>query len=172
MSSNNIINLILNLILKKKNSAQGFTLIELLVVFIIIGILSVVALPNLLSQVGKSRESEAKYALGSIGRLQQAYHFENGVFASQVANLGNTDVSVTAKYHNITDATVANAQRVEHEANALDAVGDGVRNFAVGVYYNAGIYDVVLCQSRDVGGSVNVGNAPVDDCTDNGVKLK
>ena len=68
----------------KKNGEEGFTLIELLVVVIIIGVLAAVALPNLLNQVGKARETELKNAAGTVNRSQQAYHFERQVFADNV----------------------------------------------------------------------------------------
>ena len=66
--------------LNNKKGEKGFTLIELLVVVIIIGVLAAVALPNLLGQVGKARESEAKTALGALNRGQQSYHLEASQF--------------------------------------------------------------------------------------------
>ena len=62
--------------LNKKNQNKGFTLIELLVVVIIIGVLAAIALPNLLNQVAKGRQAEAKNNLGAINRAQQAYRLE------------------------------------------------------------------------------------------------
>ena len=68
--------------LANKKGNKGFTLIELLVVVIIIGVLAAIALPNLLGQVGKARESEAKSQLGAINRAQQAFFTERGSFAT------------------------------------------------------------------------------------------
>jgi len=79
MNANLKSKLLLNLAKNKKD--QGFTLIELLVVIIIIGVLSAVALPNLLSQVGKARESEAKNGVSTVNRTQQAYFTERTEFA-------------------------------------------------------------------------------------------
>ena len=68
--------------LNNKKGNKGFTLIELLVVVIIIGVLAAIALPNLLGQVGKARQSEAKNNLGAVNRGQQATRLEDGVFGT------------------------------------------------------------------------------------------
>ena len=82
-------NLIKTLANKKGN--KGFTLIELLVVVIIIGVLAAIALPNLLGQVGKARESEAKSTLGAMNRAQQAFFAEKSRFAGSPLDGSNFD---------------------------------------------------------------------------------
>ena len=78
--------------LRNKKGDKGFTLIELLVVVIIIGVLAAVALPNLLGQVAKGRQAEAKNNLGAINRSQQAHRLEEARFG--VIEPGNVQVAV------------------------------------------------------------------------------
>lgn len=72
---------------RKKKGDEGFTLIELLVVVIIIGILAAIALPSLLGQVNKAKQSEAKNNVGAVNRAQQAFFLENQVFATSLSAL-------------------------------------------------------------------------------------
>jgi type IV pilus assembly protein PilA len=73
---------------RERENSQGFTIIELLVVFIIIGILSALALPSFLNQANKAQQSEAKTYIGSMNRAQQAEYSERGNFTTDISILG------------------------------------------------------------------------------------
>jgi len=79
-------------------SSDGFTLIELMTVILIVGILSALALPSLLSNTGRARQAEAKSNIGIINRSQQAYYLEKNEFASSLPELGLDIPSTTNNY--------------------------------------------------------------------------
>ncbi len=153
--------------LRNKKGNKGFTLIELLVVVIIIGVLAAVALPNLLGQVGKARETEAKNGVGTINRAQQAYHFEKRTFSPDVsqANLAAQNplgVILTSDFYEFSvdgvagagsgDANnaviIANPNGTTATAGAVQAENNGVRTYAGGINHASGVYDTVVCQSN------------------------
>ncbi len=114
----------------KKNANKGFTLIELLVVVIIIGVLAAIALPNLLGQVGKARESEAKSTVGALNRAQQGYFTEKAAFATST---GQLEVPTgDEKYYGIS-VSAAGVQL----ADGKDNLKNGTRDYMGGVSYNS-----------------------------------
>ena len=160
---------------KADNNEKGFTLIELLVVVIIIGVLAAVALPNLLSQVGKARESEAKTGVGSINRAQQTYHFERQQFANGVTVTAASNplgVVLSPDYYSFTVSASGGSSATVSATDAA-AASNGTRNYAGGIGFSAGAYDSALCQSNDVGGSASANVSTLTDvgCSQ-GTKLK
>ncbi len=80
--------------------AKGFTLVELVIVIIIVGILSIVAVPIYRGYTKRAYASEGRALLGSIQTAQKVYFAENGAYygTSGVVNAvtGNTLFDVDA----------------------------------------------------------------------------
>ena len=157
--------------LKKHDDNTGFTLIELLVVIIIIGVLSAVSLPNFIKQIGKARETEAKNQLGSLARSQQAYHFEKQMFADTLNKL-TINGSFSPKYYNFDNLTAPNSDLVKHQAIAQNPTSFQTSNYAMGVYYNSGLFEVSLCQGKEISEVVDVANTAGGACSNGGFKIK
>jgi len=67
---------------------RGFTLIELMVTVAIIGILAGIAYPSYLSQVRKSRRSDAVQGLALLQQAQERWRSNNAIYASNAQMTG------------------------------------------------------------------------------------
>ena len=90
---------------------RGFTLIELLVAVAIAGILMAIAYPSYMSQVRKSRRSDAVAALARVQQAQERWRANNTTYASSITNLATLETGLTSTsekgYYSIATAVVA-----------------------------------------------------------------
>jgi type IV pilus assembly protein PilE len=75
-----------NRIVAKK--LKAFTLTEVLVVLVIVGILVLLALPNLLPLITKAKSTEAKIQLEHVYTLERTYFYEKSKYSNDLAAIG------------------------------------------------------------------------------------
>lgn len=76
---------------------KGFTLVELVIVIVIVGILSIVAVPIYRGYTRKAMATEGKALLGAIQTAQKIYFAENAFFATQNATAFSSSLDVDAR---------------------------------------------------------------------------
>ena len=73
---------------KCNHKISGYTLTEILVVLVIIGILVLLALPNLLPLITKAKSTEAKVQLEHLHTQQKNYFYERSKYSNNLTALG------------------------------------------------------------------------------------
>jgi len=119
-----------NKILKKKLPA--YTLNELLVVLVIIGILVLIALPNLMPLISKAKSVEAQTNLGHLYTLEKNYFYMYSKYSTNIVELGFEQeklVTNNGSANYLFEVVEAGASGFKAKATAVvDFDGDGVFN--------------------------------------------
>jgi len=84
-----------NSLLTKK--VKAYTLTEILVVLVIIGILVLLALPNLLPLITKAKSTEAKMQLQHVQTLQKNYFYEKSKYSADLTEIGFIQEKLTTE---------------------------------------------------------------------------
>src|SRR4051812_34511982 len=67
---------------------QAFTLTEVLVVLVIVGILILLALPNLMPLITKAKSTEAKVQLEHLYTLEKTHFYEKSKYSADLNEIG------------------------------------------------------------------------------------
>src|ERR1700744_1495414 len=113
---------------------KAYTLTEILVVLVIIGILVLLALPNLLPLITKAKSTEAKLQLGHLQTLEKNYFYEHSKYSKDLTEIGFIQEKLStdskdgrANYRiEITDAT--NTTFTAKATAVVDFNGNGIFN--------------------------------------------
>jgi type IV pilus assembly protein PilE len=122
----------MNLMLNKK--VKAYTLTEILVVLVIIGILVLLALPNLMPLITKAKTTEAKLQLEHLAKLEQTYFYEHSKYSTDLAELGFIQEKLSSdgkdgKANYKIEITSATNNTFTAKATAVaDFDGDGIFN--------------------------------------------
>ena len=113
---------------------KAYTLTEVLVVLVIIGILVLLALPNLLPLITRAKSTEAKVQLEHLQLLEKNYFYEHSKYTKDLTELGFIQETLStdskdgrANYRiEITDAT--NTTFTGKATAVVDFNGNGTYN--------------------------------------------
>lgn len=111
---------------------RAFSLPELLVVLVIIGILVLIALPNLMPLISKAKSTEAQQQLVFLHTLQQSHFYTYSRYSSSLEELGFEQQKLTSEGGNANyriEIVEASEKGFKATATAVvDFDGDGTYN--------------------------------------------
>ncbi|MBQ3834983.1 MAG: prepilin-type N-terminal cleavage/methylation domain-containing protein [Elusimicrobia bacterium] len=87
---------------------KGFTLVELIIVIVIVGILSIVAVPVYKGYTKKAMGTEGKSLLGSIATAERVYFAEYNYYCENKDSNGTTITDGVTSYNKVLDIDARN----------------------------------------------------------------
>lgn len=115
-------------------SLKAFTLTELLVVLVIVGILVLLALPNLMPLISKTKSTEAQLQLEHLYTLEKNYFYIHSKYSANLEELGFIQEELTSENgtgkanYRIEVISSGNAGFRARATSVADFDGDGIFN--------------------------------------------
>ncbi|MDR1198595.1 MAG: prepilin-type N-terminal cleavage/methylation domain-containing protein [Prevotellaceae bacterium] len=115
-----------------KNKFKAYSLAELLIVLVIIGILILVALPNLMPLISRAKSTEAQQQLAFLHTLEKNYFYTYSRYSLSLEEIGFEQQPLVADGGNanyLIEITEASEHGFKATATAVvDFDGDGIFN--------------------------------------------
>ena len=117
-----------------RQKLKAFTLTEVLVVLVIVGILVLLALPNLLPLITKAKSTEAKIQLEHLYTLERTHFYEKSKYSNDLTAIGFIQEKLVTESENgqanyLIEIVEASTTGFTAKATAVaDFDGDGVYN--------------------------------------------
>jgi len=117
-----------------KRKVKAYTLTEILVVLVIIGILVLLALPNLLPLITKAKTTEAKIQLEHLSTLEKSFFYEKSKYSTDLNEIGfiqeklTTDGKDGKANYKISIVSATNTGFLARATAVADFDGDGTFN--------------------------------------------
>ncbi len=116
----------------RKKQLRAFSLAELLVVLVIIGILVLIALPNLMPLISKAKSTEAQQQLVFLHTLEKNHFYTYSRYSASLDEIGFEQVKLTSdggQANYLIEIVEASEQGFRATATAVaDFNGNGVYN--------------------------------------------
>lgn len=111
---------------------RAFTLVELLIVLVILGILILLALPNLMPLISKTKSMEAQLQLEHLNTLEKTYFYLHSKYSDNFTDIGFEPAKLVTDGGNANyKVQITEASQHTFKATATSVVdfdGDGVFN--------------------------------------------
>src|SRR3984885_4851696 len=80
-----------------RKRVKAYPMMEILVVLVLIGILVLLALPNLLPLITKAKSTEAKLQLEHVQTLEKNYFYEHSKYSKDLTEIGFIQEKLTTE---------------------------------------------------------------------------
>jgi type IV pilus assembly protein PilE len=112
---------------------KAYTLTEILIVLVIIGVLVLLALPNLMPLITRAKSTEAKLQLEHVQTLEKNYFYEHSKYSKDLTEIGfiQENLSITGNGRANYQITITSATNNTFTATAtavVDFNGNGAFN--------------------------------------------